>query len=169
MISIAVVGGMLAIGYLSINDSQQKSVNARDLTQVTQVVEGQIEALKALALTEIDFFDDLKADLAKVSSSQKNFCLAAGRLHQPTVVIPADSSVCDLGDLPDTIGLKVAIEFDFQEVVFGQTGSTTSDPKLANNLFAVTADWQPVASNNRQSIQFYYRIHPPAEVFKFNN
>ena len=139
------------------------------LTQVTQVVEGQIEALKALALTEIDFFNDLQADLGKVSVPKQNFCLATGWHNRPVVVIPADSSVCDLGNLPDTIDLKIAIEFDSQEIVFGQTGSTKSDPKLANNLFTVTADWQPVASNDRQSVQFYYRIHPPTEVFKFNN
>ena len=147
LVSIAVIGFVLAIAYFSLNKSTRQSIDSRELTKVEKAVQGQIEAIKYLSANDHNRHFFTQAEAAMKTSPQTGFCIDTTNqvLTMADLAQPTNTRQCDLGDFPDSAELDFAIEYD----------------KQSPNLFTATASWVPYNSNGKKrELSMYYRSHP---------
>ena len=107
LVSVAIIGLMLAVAYFSLNKSTRQSIDSRELTKIEKAVQGQIEAIKYLAANDHNRHFFTLAEAAMGTTPQTGFCIDTSNqvLSMADLAQPTNTRQCDLGDFPDSASL----------------------------------------------------------------
>ena len=165
LIGVIVIGAISVSAYILINRSFGLNIRARERSQVTKVVQAQVEGLQSLVVSgsETDLEKIYKRDTTKTADIPgPAFCLDEyNNYYSLEPAATPDFQKC--GGLEHLDGLEAAaVELQIQYYLDQDCSSAVCSPTGDEHTFVISAEWDPYGGGDgdKDKMEVYLRIHP---------
>lgn len=152
LVAIAIVSAVLTGAFIVTQKSAQAVRGSQEHAEMAQILQGQVEAIRALALTSTD---DVSGVFANGAGSSQYFCIGTNASSALEFNKRIDSSAQSLTDIANyNTGCKniqklynIAIRYD-----------------PATHVFYFNGTWDKLGGGSN-SVQFSYKVYPGLKVY----
>jgi type II secretory pathway pseudopilin PulG len=151
IIVLAVLGLAISISYATANRSLQATRQAEENSQATELLQGQIEALRSYAA-------NLSTDPNYIYQASNAFCISSTGTVVTTPLISntdvAAGNTKTYGNYPNYATTNDCYQGKLYHIIIGYDSAQT-------DTFTARATWDDVTGQGQDTVTLVYRLHQP--------